>query len=239
MNPAALVAAISLAVLHLFAGRLRFLGGIPRSRWLSTAGGISVAYVIVHLLPELAEYQVLIGGSATAPTGWSERHVYVLALIGLVTFYGVERVSRGGVHADPQGTALETGFSRAVALSFGTYALYNAAIGNLLVRRERGVALFALAMGLHFLVTDYGLREHHGHAYERFGRWFLSAAIVTGAVVGYAIEVPEVVVGLLIAFVGGGTILNVLKEELPTERESRFGAFFAGAAGYTVLLLAL
>ncbi len=46
-----------LAVVHLFSGKLRFLEGIPRSIWLSMAGGISVAYVFVHLLPELAEEQ--------------------------------------------------------------------------------------------------------------------------------------------------------------------------------------
>ncbi len=46
---AALLAAVALAALHLLAGALRFLEGTPRSRWLSAAGGISVAYVIVHL----------------------------------------------------------------------------------------------------------------------------------------------------------------------------------------------
>ena len=33
--------------------------------------------------------------------------------------------------------------------------------------------------------------------------------------------------------------MNVLKEELPEERESRFWAFAAGAALYSVVLLAL
>jgi hypothetical protein len=33
--------------------------------------------------------------------------------------------------------------------------------------------------------------------------------------------------------------MNVLKEELPEERESRFWAFALGAALYTMLLLAM
>ena len=33
--------------------------------------------------------------------------------------------------------------------------------------------------------------------------------------------------------------MNVLKEELPEERESRFWSFALGAAFYTVILLAL
>ena len=52
-----LVAAVTLALVHLLAGGLRFLRGTPRSVWLSAAGGVSVAYVFVHVLPELAEGQ--------------------------------------------------------------------------------------------------------------------------------------------------------------------------------------
>ena len=50
-----LLAVGGLAVVHLFSSKLRFLDVTPRSIWLSIAGGISVAYVFVHLLPELAE----------------------------------------------------------------------------------------------------------------------------------------------------------------------------------------
>ena len=45
------------AAVHLLENRVRFLDGTPRSIWLSIAGDISVAYVFVHLLPELAEGQ--------------------------------------------------------------------------------------------------------------------------------------------------------------------------------------
>ena len=43
----------------------------------------------------------------------------------------------------------------------------------------------------------------------------------------------------LFAFLAGGVILNVIKEELPEEQESLFWAFALGAALYTVLLLTL
>jgi hypothetical protein len=44
---------------------------------------------------------------------------------------------------------------------------------------------------------------------------------------------------VLTAFLAGAVIMNVLKEELPEERESRFWVFALGAAFYTVILLAL
>ena len=46
-----------LALIHFFGGRLSFIGGIPRSIWLSAAGGASVAYIFLHLFPELSEGQ--------------------------------------------------------------------------------------------------------------------------------------------------------------------------------------
>ncbi len=82
------------------------------------------------------------------------------------------------------------------------------------------------------------MREHHKRDYQRFGRWILVAAIVVGWIIGLATEISEVALAVLIAFLAGGVILNVLKEELPEERESRSSAFVIGVVAYTALLLA-
>ena len=42
--------ALGFALIHLLIGRLAFLRAIPRSRWLSGAGGVAVAYVFLHVL---------------------------------------------------------------------------------------------------------------------------------------------------------------------------------------------
>jgi hypothetical protein len=89
----ALVAAIALAAVHVFSGKLRFLAVIPRSRWLSFAGGISVAYVFVHLLPELSAGQRTVE-EETGLLPFVENHVWLVALLGLALFYGVERASQ-------------------------------------------------------------------------------------------------------------------------------------------------
>lgn len=44
------ICAIGLAMIHVFASRLSFLNALPRSRWLSFAGGASVAYVFALLI---------------------------------------------------------------------------------------------------------------------------------------------------------------------------------------------
>ena len=42
---------------------------------------------------------------------------------------------------------------------------------------------------------------------------------------------------MLVAFLAVGVMLNVLKEEVPSERRSRFWAFGGGMAVYALLLL--
>ena len=53
------------------------------------------------------------------------------------------------------------------------------------------------------------------------------------------VELPSFAIGGVLAFLGGAVILNVMKEELPEERQSRFWAFAAGAAAYAAVLFLL
>ena len=225
----AVIALAGLMAVHVVGGGLRFLDAVPRSAWLSGAGGISVAYVMVHLLPELGAGQEAVD-EGLAGLGFLEDHVYLMALVGLGLFYWVELATRPSA----SGTAPRFWFG------IGSFAVYNALIGYLVIHRQNetpeGLALFSVAMGLHFVVNDHALRERHEHVYDRVGRWILVGAIAVGWLLGELTDITEAAVGLLVAFIGGGVILNVMKEELPENRESRFWAFALGAAGYAALL---
>ena len=245
------LAALALLVLvHVATPGLKFLQGTPRSVWLSVAGGVSVAYVFVHFLPELAASQEAVAQAAGGP-GLASRHVFLIALGGLLTFYGLHRLAQTS-RSRRQGEPVEGGRGsegeaptspRIFWIHMASFAAYNLLVGYLLLHREvmtvRSLAFFAVAMALHFVVTDYGLNEDHKAPYRRIGRWVLVAAVAIGWALGLATEVPEAAVAALTAFLGGGVVLNVLKEEVPSERQSRFWAFAGGAAAYAALLLAL
>lgn len=228
--------ALALAAVHVLAGKVRSFQVIPRSYWLSMAGGASVAYVFVHILPELSEGTTVLQGVLFLAR-FLERHVYLVALIGFALFYGLERFAREFGYDHSRGGESIWVFW----VHIGSFTMYNALIGYLLVHREESglasLVFFATAMGLHFVVNDYGLREHHEDTYDRIGRWLLAAAVVVGWVVGTTTHINEPAVNTLFAFLAGSIVLNVIKEELPEERASRFWAFAFGAAGYTALLL--
>lgn len=234
---ASLAVAVLFAVLHIGGRRFDFLAGRPRSVWLSVAGGVSVAYVFVHVLPELAGHQreVLAAIDPDSSAAAIGTHVYLAALLGLAAFYGLDTMLRCSRRGGRRPTA------RIFWIHLGAFAVYNVLIGYLLVHREepdaKGLAIYAVALGLHFIINDRALREHHGELYASRGRWLLAAAPLVGWLIGVLTEIGQLWLSALFALLAGSIILNVLKEELPPDRESRFSAFALGTGGYALLLL--
>lgn len=236
MEWVALAGAAGLVLVHLFVGRLTSLHGVPRSAWLSAAGGAAVAYVFIHLLPELASARQTIEESEWDALRPIAEHVYTVALASLAAFYGLEhfvRSRRGDSAAEER--------SHVFWLHIAAFTLYNAIIGSIIASRAeqelRDSLLFAAAMALHFLASDIGMRTEYSEHYDHTGRWLLVSGLVAGVLAGLTLPVNEETTAILIALIAGAVVLNVLKEELPEERQSRFGAFLAGAAGYGAILL--
>ena len=235
--------AVGLALVHLFAGRLRFMRSTPRHYWLSIGSGVSVAYVFVHILPDLSKAQMTIQDHLNAEISFLEHHVYLIALLGLAVFYGLERAAKVSRQRNQNSGNGDVTSSDVFWLHIASFGAYNVLIGYLLLHREVpgfvNLLFFAIAMALHFVVNDYGLREHHKKRYDHSGRWILAAAVIAGWAISAGTELSQAAIAVLFAFLAGGIVLNVLKEELPDDRESDFWAFAAGVVGYAALLLAL
>ncbi len=91
--PAA-IAALAFIAVHLFIGRLTFLEGKPRHALLSFAGGVAVAYIFLHVLPELAAHQQTFAHELDLSDSAAEAWVYLVSLAGLVVFFGLESAAR-------------------------------------------------------------------------------------------------------------------------------------------------
>jgi hypothetical protein len=231
----ALVIAVALAALHLAAPHIRKLPGVPESATGSFAGGLAVAYVFLHLLPELAAGNEAVGealSDVVRPTPLLELAIFLVALVGFTVFFGLERLSGSG--GREPGVAV-------YRLHLVAFLVYNGLITYTMALRLRtGIVfalLFSVAMGLHFVLTDRGLAERYPRRFAAHGRYALAAALLAGWVLS-AVFAPTstVVVALLTALLGGSVLLNVFKEELPSGRRSRFGWFLVGLLLYSALL---
>lgn len=234
-----LIYIIGFVLIHLFSRKMKFMNAVPRSRFLSLAGGISVAYVFLHLLPELGQFQNELEGQVEN-SAWAfiESHIYIVAMIGLAIFYGLEVMVKQSKKRKEENPESGAGVFWIHIISF---MFYNSLIGYLLVHDESdrswGTFFFFIAMGLHFITNDKSLSSSHEKDYDRFGRWLLTAAVVIGWLTGIFVEVSDMAVSFLVALLAGGIILNVMKEELPEERESSFLPFVVGMISYSLLLI--
>ena len=242
--PAPFIAAVALAAVYAVGGRLRPAGAantrVWRKAWISVAAGAAVAYVFVDVLPELGARHRAFVETAGEALLFAEQRIYVVALVGFVLFYGLEHMVltsrvRGRADAgDGMGDPVYW-------LEAGGFALYTWMIGYLLVERARigGVALllYGAAMAFHFFMIDHALREEHGGAYDRAGRWILAASVLAGWLAGTTTQMSDPWLARLFAFVAGGVVITSMKAELPREGEGRFWPFCLGAAAYALLLM--
>lgn len=237
-----LAAALVLGAVYAVGRRIGRSEESGRNRtWISVAAGVSVAYVFVDVLPELAvRHEAFVKASGEGLL-FAEQRIYLGVLVGFVIFYGLEHMvlvsrTRGRRHAgDGAGDAVYW-------LEVAGFAAYSWLIGSLLVERAGAgglaLGLYTVAMALHFYVVGHALGEEHGRAYDRVGRWVLAASVLAGWGVGTITHMPEAILSRLFALVVGGVVITSMKAELPREGEGRFWPFCLGAAGYALLLLA-
>lgn len=229
-------------LIHLSAKYLTFLARLPRSKVLSAGGGVSVAYVFIHVLPELNAHQERVSEQTGPALLFVDHHVYLVALIGLAAFYGMERLVNQ-TKVQPSSQDQTSGKASVFWLHMLFFGGYNALIAYLLIRGEEKsieeMVVYFAAFAIHFVINDHSLRATHEAVYDRYGRWVLAIGILAGGLIGEFIVFRPWTIAVLFSFLAGSVLLNVLKEELPEERQSSFGAFAGGAALYTLLLLGL
>ncbi|MCE7792023.1 hypothetical protein K8O68_06255 [Salipaludibacillus sp. CUR1] len=225
-------------LIHILSKYINFYHHIPRKKLLSAAGGLSIAYVFLHIIPYLHYYQANLTEEAAYGFYFEDRFVYIAALAGLAVFYGLERAAKQYKKENKRKLPVK---EEIFWIHLMAYSTYNGLIGYLIIGGENETMmdffLFFLALSIHFVINDQHLRDTHKKDYDHYGRWILGFAVFSGWLLSLLINVSQYIVALLFSFMAGALILNILKEELPEERESHFGAFSAGALLYTLVLL--
>lgn len=235
-----LLAALVFAAIFIFGWRLH-RARTPRAM-LSLGAGATASYVFVRMLPELDEATTaFVAASAGRALPAPELRVYTGALLGFIVFYGLENlVAWARERPGAEGNRRE--WSNPVfLLHVGGFAVYAWLVTYLMVHgisdTPLPIALYAIAMGLHFIGVDHSLHREHGTAYMQAGRFILAAAALAGWSVAMMTEIPRMAIITSLAVISGGVVMNSMVMELPTEKDGRFWPFVVGAAAYTALLL--
>jgi hypothetical protein len=231
-------AALLWATIFLMGGRAqRAYSLVPDHRSVaSVSAGVSVAYVFVHMMPELQNARVAFTASVSVSLRYEGMAIYFLGLLGFLTFRGLEHV-----RAELREAGAEEQAGSAFRLHLGGFSAYVSLMGYLLVNNlqetRTSIALYAIPVGIHFLAVDNSLRNEHGASYERIGRPLLAAMSVTGWGVGMLWTLPQHVIALLVAFLSGAIIMNSTMMELRSDGGGRFMPMMVGGVVYGLILL--
>ena len=89
MESMGLILAIALASVHAFMSRLPIFSIIPRFRWISFAGGVSISFVFLEIFPELSHAKEKLEHTEIPLVHHIKNQTHFVALIGLLVFYGL------------------------------------------------------------------------------------------------------------------------------------------------------
>lgn len=189
--------------------------------------GMAVAYVFLHLLPELeAEHRYL--GS----------RVNLLVLVGFLVYYGLERLSS----KPRRGADAETRAFRLVLLSYATYnCLLILGLPAKFLEQPAQMVLATFCIGVHLLHTDFELGSDHPERFDRWGHYVVAASPFLGCLLRSLL--PEAQIerfeDALVALLAGSVMYTVFQSELGNSKESSFGGFLIGVLVYGSALLGL
>jgi len=203
-----------------------------RAALVSAAAGISIAYIFVDLLPELAESQsAFLAAHPSRHLLFPEARVYIAALIGYLLFFGIRlKLNTGG----------DSPHSLLYRLDIIGYSAYVFVITYLMVHRPGGriipLLLYTTAMTFHFLVINYAMEREYLRRYRSRGRWILSIMVLLGWLVGVSARVSPSVLTTMLGLVAGGVIINSAGSEMPRDPNA-FRYMALGSVIYAVILL--
>jgi zinc transporter ZupT len=226
---------------HLNIRKLTYFRTLHRKFWLSFFSGISVAYVFVHIFPELGKAQEYFYTTDFNFLHTLDYHAYLISLAGFLLFYGMEYFARKSYLTNIR----EKKSARVEDHIFWVHSFINISFNFMIsylifddeFPSQLGLILFFIAMLTHLMIMDYDSYGYNKELYQRYGRWIYICANLLGLFTAVIFDVSESIFLILFAFLGGGMILNVIKEELPEDKKSNYAGFLLGAIVYSAVLI--
>ena len=205
-------------------------------RWASIGGGAGLGYLFVHLLPELTSggdtISEAVGMHSYVPSALTESLLFLIVLLGVLIPYAL-----GVISTQKPSSSQWTGIIRLALFSMVSY-LYAYSLPSLLTTGISYGLLYTVAISAHVLLADRVLDQNHKQAFRHRFRWLGSSALVLGTIHAAIFHpISDLTLAVATAFIGGGLLISVFREELPNPNQSRLSWFFLGLITMITLLL--
>ncbi|MDH3727165.1 MAG: hypothetical protein OER77_06515 [Myxococcales bacterium] len=209
--------ALIIGAAHVISPRVSGLRKHPE-RQAAFGGGLSVAYVFLHLIPSLDASDEVVGP-----------RIYFIALLGFVVFYGLDVFFQPPKHTHP------TKYHAYLWMFFLYDVLLVFTLGLELPPTPILTLVFAVSLAADVLNTDLELQGEYGARFVKSGRWVLLAGVASGYALSLVRRPHPLVVDILTAALAGFMIFHTANGVFPVSKNNKFRAFLAGVLTFWVL----
>ncbi len=235
---------IIMSLAHILSNRVRLLNTLKTHGWISFGAGASVAYVFVHIFPEIGVFQQQIGHAGHhQPVSFINQPLYLAALGGLCFLYLLDTLEAEFRDETSNVLQIHKYYMPLFSLRGLLYFLYNIMIAYIITQRPGegliNITLISIALMLHFVVINNMSREIYGELFDRYIRWPAAGALVLGWILGVTVDLPEALTVTVFSLIGGMITYIALKSELSQIGHKAPFHFLAGVLIYALVVLAI
>lgn len=246
----ALIVALVFVIIHLGSPRTYGYSEHYKKRILSFSGGVAAAYVFLDLLPVIQRadpHLHVIFANNPIIFLFLEKAIFGVAFMGFVTFFVLEYLANNSREIESKKNKKNIADTPASKNVFYVHLALTALVSLIICYSIRfeikntglAVLLYTIALSLHFFVSDRSMEEHYQNLYVKYGRYTLAVMPLLGWVLSVLFPERESEAYVLLAFIAGAVLFNVIKDEIPRLGTGRPIYFFIGAIFYSGLLLIL
>lgn len=220
-----------LAGVHAFTPVVERLSSPRQTALASASGGAGLAYVCLYLLFELVKEgaEEIHSFVPIGPEPLETLFILILGALAAAYIAQVQLEKSRDLRDDHRGY-----------IAF--FVVYNVLVGAGLVEEARwgalSLAFYVAALGVHMVFNDLLLQ----HLFARLHNWrwraLLAVGPPAGAIIAASVRLPHGLLYSLIALIAGGTIITIVRRELPEVDSFRPFAFIVGLAVYSALIFA-
>jgi len=197
--------------------------GVFKQRLVSFAAGISVAYLFLHLFPQL--YSSIIGADQSY-----QQLTFFLMMAGFISYHIIEKWIYQ--HARRDEIVKEVEIEHSLTLFFYHFIIGFVFVSLLHDGLENGL-LYFIPLSLHIIINALP----HSHRFRGNGvRLFFTSAPLLGAVVGSFFILPTLVQTTLLGLIAGILLFIEAREIVPKRRGESIAFFMVGVALFTVVI---
>jgi len=232
-----------LAAVHIICGKNNWWHFFEVRGWVSFSAGASVAYVFIHVFPDISILQQQISGIPSHHYNgrFFNQPLYLTALAGICLPYLLDTLELTYTEQDKK--CHDQVHQGIFGIRKLLYMLYNMMLAYMIVNRHIegiiSVKIIVLVLSMHFIVLNAYFIEVYNDLFKTHVRWFAILGLVLGGVLAKTVIVPDYILAYVFSLVGGIITYAALKQELPKTNHRAPFHFLAGVLCFSLLILSV